>query len=274
MNKRLATPALLWFALFVFAPILLIFRLSLAERGTYGGVTWSADADNYLRLLSPEIGWIVSQSLVLAAVTALFCVGLGLLAAWAMAAMPVSRRTRWLALIALPFLTNGLVRVLGVKSLLGMDGPVQGLLRWLAIPHDPFWLTANPFLVFYGMVAAYLPFAVLPLYGALEKFDFMLIEAAQDLGAGSFQILRQVVIPNLKTALGGAFALVFIPCLGEYVIPDLLGGAKTMLLGNLITEQFLRSRDWPFGAAVSMLLILPLVAVWAARAAKGRRHAK
>lgn len=268
MKKRLAGPALLWFAFFVFLPLLLVFRLSLARRGTYGGTEWTWTADNYTRLLAPEIAWIVGQSVLLAAVTAFLCVGLGLLAAWAMAAMPLSRRTRWLALIALPFLTNGLVRVLGVKSLLGMDGPVQSLLRLFSIPHDPFWLTANPFLVFYGMIAAYLPFAVLPLYGALEKFDFLLVEAAQDLGAGPFEILRGVLIPNLRSALGGAFALVFIPCLGEYVIPDLLGGAKTMLIGNLITEQFLRSRDWPFGAAVSMILILPLVALWLARRGK------
>lgn len=265
MKARLALPSLAWFALFIFIPLLLVLRLSLAERGTYGGIEWTWSAVNYARLFAPEMVWILAQSVILAGVTATACVILGVLAAWSMSAMPLRRRTRWLALIALPFLTNGLVRVLGVKSLLGMDGPVQVILRGLSIPHDPFWLTANPLLVFYGMIAAYLPFAVLPLYGALEKFDFMLVEAAQDLGAGPWRVLIDVLLPNLRPALAGAFALVFIPCLGEYVIPDLLGGAKTMLLGNLITEQFLRARDWPFGAAVSMVLILPLVALWGLR---------
>lgn len=258
LARTLALPALAWFLFLLIAPVLLVVLVSFAQRGVYGGIDWTFSFDNYARLWSPSVASIVVESLLLAAGTAFFCTSIGLLAAWGMATAPAQRRDLWLAAIALPFLTNGLIRVLGLKILVGADGPLQWILTALAVPFDPFAMTANSGLVFYGMVSTYLPFAVLPLYGAFEKFDFTLVEAAQDLGAGGGTILRKVVIPNLRQACAGAFLLVFIPCLGEYVIPDLLGGAKTMLLGNLITEQFMKSRDWPFGAAVGVALILSL----------------
>jgi spermidine/putrescine transport system permease protein len=108
------------------------------------------------------------------------------------------------------------------------------------------------------MVTTYLPFMVFPLYGALERFDFSLIEAGQDLGASYLQVLTRVVLPILRKPLASGFLLVFIPSLGEFVIPDLLGGAKAMLTGNLISEQFLKSRDWPFGSALSVVLMVVL----------------
>lgn len=260
--RILALPALTWFLFLLFAPVFLVFAVSFAHRGIYGGLEWSFSFANYGRLFSTSVASIAFETVLLAAATAASCAMLGVFAAWAMAAALPARRDLYLGLIALPFLTNGLIRMLGVKELVGLEGPVQFFLRLFSLPHDPFWMTANPVLVFYGMIASYLPFAVLPLYGAFEKFDFSLVEAAQDLGAGSWSIFRSVVWPNLRTALSGAFLLVFIPCLGEYVVPDVLGGAKTMLLGNLITEQFLKSRDWPFGAAVAVGLIASLVLAW------------
>lgn len=262
--RILAFPVLAWFFFFVLAPLFLIVAVSFAQRGTYGGIDWTFTLANYAKLRSPALGRIVFESLWLATVTAVCCVTLGTLAAWAMATAPAKRRDAWLIAIALPFLTNGLIRVLGLRTLVGAGGPLQWLLTATGVPFDPFAMTANSTLVFYGMVSTYLPFAVLPLYGAFEKFDFTLVEAAQDLGAGPWTTFRRVIVPRLKPAIAGAFLLVFIPCLGEYVIPDLLGGAKTMLLGNLITEQFLKARDWPLGSAVGLALIFSLLAAWLA----------
>lgn len=261
LPRLLSGPALLWFSFFILAPLAIVCLVSFASRGTYGGITWHLDLTNYGRVFSADYLRILWVSLKLAAFTASSCLLVGLLAAWAMATASEKNRAMLLAMIALPFLTNLIIRVYAVKSVVGADGPLQFLLRTLHVPFDAYSLTANPTLVWYGMVSSYLPFSVLPLYGAFEKFDFTLVEAAQDLGAGSFRIFWTVIVPGLRQAVGGAFLLVFIPCLGEYVIPDLLGGAKTMLLGNLITEEFLRARDWPFGSALAVAMLGTLVLV-------------
>lgn len=261
VSKALATPALIWLSFFILAPIFIIFLVSLAHRGTYGGIEWQWNFLNYLRAFSWDSLWILFESVKLALGTALVCSFVGLLAAWAMATANPSRRALLVSLIALPFLTNLIIRVYALKLFVGPDGPVQTTLNFLGVEFDPFLLTANPTLVWYGMVTSYLPFAILPLYGAFERFDFSLVEAAQDLGAGSGRIFWNVVLPAMARPMAGAFVLVLIPCLGEYVIPDLLGGAKTMLLGNLITEQFLKARDWPYGAAIAILMILLLFLV-------------
>lgn len=254
-TRALAWPALAWFVAFLAGPLLLVFALSFARRGTYGGVEWIFSFENYLRLMEPAVAGVLARSLMLALATGVVCVGTGLLVAWAMATSSAGARRVWFALIAVPFMTNLVIRVYAVKSFVGFEGPLQGAVRLLGFEVDPFALTANPGLVAYGMLTSYLPFAILPLYAAFERFDFALLEAARDLGANSWQQLRRVVAPVMAKPAGAAFALVAIPCLGEFVIPDLLGGARTMLLGNLITEKFLKARDWPSGAALAISLL-------------------
>lgn len=269
--RFLAVPVLAWYVFFLVTPLVLVFGVSLVQRGVYGGLVWELSAQSYGRLFSPAVGLIFLRTVLLSFVTAFLSISLGVLTAWAIAAAPVRRRGIYFSLIVLPFLTNSLIRIVGLKTLVGMNGPLQSLLTAIHVPFDPFAMTSHPLLVIYGMVATYLPFAILPLYGAFEKFDFFNIEAAQDLGAYSFTQLTDVVIPILRKPLIQSFLLVFIPCLGEYAIPDLLGGAKTTLMGNLITEQFLRARDWPYGAAISMALIAVIVVVgFAARRLLGR----
>jgi spermidine/putrescine transport system permease protein len=262
LARWLSLPAFAWFLFFIFAPLVLILGISLAQRGPYGQINWGLYLTSYSGLLSPTIARVLGKTVLFAGATSCACVALGILAAWAMAAAPRAYRETYLALIAVPFLTNGLIRILGLKSLVSVDGPLDTLLNWLYIPHDPFALSTNGWLVAVGMVSAYLPFAVLPLYGAFERFDFTLIEAAQDLGANSLTILWSVVLPTLARPITGAAFLVFIPSLGEYLIPDLLGGAKTMLLGNLITDKFLKARDWPAGAALAVAMIVALMICW------------
>lgn len=257
----LALPAFFWFASFILIPLLIVFAVSFATRGTYGGFEWSLTLDNFVRSLSASYLGILLQSLQVAIVTTLACAALGTLMAWAMATASPQYRYFYVCAVALPFLTNLVIRIYAIRVFVGFEGPLQKMLSGLGLAIDPFAFSQNQWLVYYGMVTTYLPFMVLPLYGAFEKFDFSLVEAAQDLGAGPWKILFSVIVPNLKKALISGAVLVFIPAMGEYVIPDLLGGAKNMLLGNLITEEFLKSRDWPLGSALSILLIVILLIV-------------
>lgn len=255
----LGYPSLIWFIVFLLIPLLIVAAFSFATRGTYGGVAWILTANNYVRVFEPVYLGIFLQSVKLAALTAIICLVLAYPMAWAISAASMKWRSFFVAALAIPFLMNLIIRVYAVKLFTGMDGPLQATLSVIGLPFDPYALSQNNVLVFYGMVTTYLPFMVFPLYAAMEKFDFSLIEAAQDLGASQIRILFQVIIPNTKVAAVSGFTLVFVPCLGEFVIPDLLGGAKSMLTGNLITEQFLKTRDWPFGAALSVVLIFLLL---------------
>lgn len=261
LTRFLAGPVLLWFLVFVLIPLILVFIVSFTSRDVYGGIAWDFQFANYTRTFSTNYLKILWESLKLATLTTVLCLALGVLISWAMVTTSRSWRSFYLLAVSLPFLTNLVIRIYAIRFFVGYDGPLQNLLTLLKIPFDPFAFSQNEFLVGYGMVTTYLPFMVLPLYAAFEKFDFTLVEAAQDLGAGSGTILWQVILPGLRRALLSGALLVFIPALGEYVIPDLLGGAKTMLYGNLITQEFLKSRDWPFGSALSMVLILILAVI-------------
>ncbi len=248
-----------WFAIFLLFPILLTFVMSFLKRGTYGGVEWVFSFDNYLRAFDLIYLRIFSKSVGLASMTTLICLLIAYPLAWALVTLPAKRRHIFLVLLFVPFLTNMLIRIYALKVITAFDGPFVYLLSSLGLEVDPFTVSQNIYLVMYGMVTTYLPFMIFPLYSAMDRMNFSLIEASWDLGANQFQILFKVLIPStFKAAIMGA-NLVFIPCLGEYLIPDLLGGAKTMLMGNLITEQFLKARDWPFGSALAMVLILLLV---------------
>ncbi|QDK37284.1 ABC transporter permease [Bdellovibrio sp. NC01] len=272
-RQSLSFPALIWFAAFVLLPLLIVLAVSFATRGTYGGLEWTLTFENYVHAFSWTSFAIFLESLKLALLTSVTCAVLGVLMAWAMSTASLKQRQFYVAALALPFLTNVVIRIYALRLFVGFDGPLQAVLKFTGIEFDPFMLTQNQFLVFYGMVTTYLPFMVLPLYGAFEKFDFALVEAAQDLGASAWTILRTVILPNLKKPLASGFLLVFIPSLGEFLIPDLLGGAKTMLYGNLITEQFLKARNWAQGSALAILLIVMLlVIVFVFTRKKGAEH--
>jgi spermidine/putrescine transport system permease protein len=260
-RQVLALPAFIWFGLFVLVPLFIVVMVSFASRGTYGGLEWNFTLESYANAFSWRYFGVLVSSIKLATLTTFCCMALGVLMSWAMSTAPGPYRQFYISAVALPFLTNLVIRIYALRVFVGFDGPLQAFLKTLSIPFDPFLLSQNKFLVFYGMVTTYLPFMVLPLYGAFEKFDFSLVEAAQDLGAGPWKILFSVILPNLKKALMSGTLLVFIPSLGEYVIPDLLGGAKNMLYGNLITEQFLKSRHWPLGSALSVIMLTLLLAV-------------
>lgn len=268
----LGYPALVWFSLFLLGPLVLILITSFLKRGTYGGIDATFSLAAYGRIFSWVYLEILWESIKLSALTTALCFALGFPMAWAMATAPQSRRMLYVFLISVPFLMNLIIRVFAIRLFAGYDGPVLQLVSFLGIPHDPYAFSQNQVLVLYGMVTTYLPFMIFPLFAALEKFDFALVEANYDLGGTHWDALTKVLIPNTKPAIANGCLLVFVPALGEFVIPDLLGGAKNMLVGNLITEQFLKARDWPFGAALSVVLMLILcgLAFLIVRWGKGR----
>ena len=258
-------PARVWMALFFAAPLLIVVAYSLLTRADYGGVEQPTTLENFTRLFDPLYGAILLRSLVIAIVATAFCLLLGF-----PMALFISRSGRrknlYLQLVTLPFWTSFLVRTYAWLFLLRDTGLINTLLIKAGIVSSPLPLLYNNGAVLLGLVYGYLPFMVLPLYATIERMEPALLEAAADLGARPFAALRRVTLP---LALPGMFAgsvLVFIPCMGAYLTPDLLGGGKTVMAGNLIQNQFTTARDWPFGSAVSlmlmainMLLLLPMM---------------
>lgn len=252
---------LAWYILFLGAPLLIVLATSFAARGLYGGIEWSFSFANFARAFDHLYLAILLQSFLLSIGTTIVCFIFGFPVAYSMATASARMRNILIMLIAIPFLTNLVIRICALKAFTSFDGPLATLLTFAHITFDPYLLSQNGYLVAFGMVSTYLPLMVFPLYASLERFDFTLVEAAEDLGAAFPQICMRIIIPSLKAAMLSGILLVFIPAMGEFLIPDLLGGAKVMLAGNLVSEQFLKARDWPFGSALSALLMILLGAV-------------
>ncbi len=255
----IALPLMGWFLWFLLIPLTIVIVYSFITKGMYGGVEFRFTFENYIRATDLIYIKIFLSSLKLAVLTAVSCLVIGYPMAYVMATAQVWMRPILMMLVIVPFWTNFVVRAFAIKVLLGENGPVNHFLLSLGLIQEPVLFANTFFSVWLGMVTNYLPFMVLPLYVALEKFDFTLLEAAKDLGARSWMILWRILLPLTKKGVIAGVVFVFTPALGEFVIPDLLGGAKTMLIGNLITEQFLKTRDWPFGAALSLILILTVI---------------
>ncbi len=251
----LALPLLIWMVTFLLVPLAIVAVYSLLRRGSYGDIIWELNLGNYRRLLDPLYLGIYGVSLEMAGAVTLACLSLGLPLALVMARAPRAWRTPLMVLLMVPFLSNFVVRAYAIKILLSSDGPVSAVIQILGLSATPVSLTDSPLAVWFGMLTNYLPFMVLPIYVALERFDFTLVEAAYDLGATDRAAFVRVLLPLVRAGILSGCLLVFVPALGEFVIPDMLGGARTMLLGNLITDQFLKARDWPFGAALVLLLV-------------------
>lgn len=272
--KKLGWIPLIWFFIFLILPLLLVLVVSLQSRGPFGGIEWTWTLGNYSRSFQLVYFEIFVRSLALAGMTTVLCLFVGYPMAWAMATSSQKMRSLLLFLLALPFLMNLIIRVFSLRLLVGYDGPLQSALRHFEIAHNSFAFTQNQALVLVGMLTTYLPFMVFPLYAALEKFDYAQVEAIYDLGGGPWDAFFKVIVPGTRNALINGSLLVFIPAMGEFIIPDLLGGAKNMLIGNLITEQFLKARDWPFGAALSVLFVFSLlIIVWTVSRFGGPRGA-
>ncbi len=258
----LLTPAAFWLGLFFLAPLLLILAYSFGTSGVYGGITLGFNPGNYLKVFDPLYLEIVGRTLIIALTNTLLCLALGYPLAYFIAFRGGRWRSALILLVMVPFWTSLLVRAYSWVVILGGNGLANKALQFLGITDGPITLIFTPQAVLMGMFYSYLPFMILPLYAALEKFDASLKEAAQDLGASRWHTFWRVTFPLSMPGVIAGSILVFIPSAGEFVIPDLLGGSRTMMTGNLIQNQFLQARDWAFGSALSvMLAVLMLGAI-------------
>ncbi len=253
-------PSALYLILFFVIPLGIVFVYSFLKRGVYGQLVWEFNLQNYVRVIDPLYLSILWRSVLMALGNTLLCLLFAYPFAYYIARMENTRnRNLLLVFVMIPFWTNFLIRTYAWRVILGNDGPINTLLLGIGLINEPLPMLFSTFAVMVGLLYGYLPFMVLPLYAAIDRIDFSLVEAAQDLYASGWQAFRKIVFPlSLPGVIAGSI-LVFIPSLGAFVTPDLLGGAKTVMIGNLIQSQFLTSRDWPFGSAFSVLLMLAVL---------------
>ena len=265
---KLALPGVITMAALFFVPLLIILAYSLLTRGPYGGVMTPWTFESYQRVFDPLYAWILWRSIWIAALSTALCLLLAFPLALYIAGSG-ARKTLLLNLVMLPFWTSFLIRTYAWMFLLRDTGLVNTLLQAVHLIREPLPLLFNNGAVILGLVYGYLPFMVLPLYATLEKMDQSLLQAAADLGATPWVALWRVVVPLSKPGAIAGCLLVFIPCLGAYLTPDLMGGGKTVMLGNLVQNQFTTARDWPFGSAFSLLLMGIVLLITAALGKRG-----
>lgn len=263
----LISPAAILIFVFMLLPMLLMALMSWLEPGQFGGVKWgNYTPEAYVKFLfdrdlsdvlvfNTDYLSIFSRSFQLALVTTLLTLLVAFPVAFYIALQTPKHRTWLMLLITIPFWTNLLVRTYAWILLLRNGGLIDSSLHGLGIINSPINLMYTPIAVQIGLVYAFLPFMVLPIYTSLEKLDWRLLEAAYDLYANRWQTMRRIVIPLAAPGMVAGCILVFVPALGTFFIPELLGGAKTLMIGNLIQQQFGVSRNWPFGAALSFALL-------------------
>jgi len=258
----LISPAFFWLMVFFLIPLCILFVYSFCQKGVYGGVTWNFTLDNYRNVLNPIYIKIVLYSFWVAFLNTVICLIIGYPMAYYISTRKSARlKNSLILLVILPFWTNFLVRTYSWMILLRDSGLINTLLLSAGFIDEPLKLLFTKTAVIIGLVYGYLPFMVLPLYASIEKVDPSLMEAAHDLGANSFKAFLRVMLPLTFPGIVAGCILVFVPTLGAYITPDLLGGAKDMMIGNLIQMQFLKSKNWPFGSSLSFIVMIIVLAL-------------
>lgn len=259
----LLAPLLLWLVAFVVAPAAILVAYSFAERDELGRVIWAFSLENYQRVADPVYLGVFARSVGYATLTTAICVVLGYPVAWTIARAGERWRTRLLLLVMVPFWTSFLIRTYAWITILKSEGLLNGLLRYTEVISAPIELLYTPTAVVIGLVYAYLPFMILPIYGSAEKVDPALIEAAHDLGCGPWRAFVRVAIPLTSPGLAAGVLMVFVPAIGMFAISDLMGGARVPMIGNVIQDQFVgQARDKPFGAALSVVFMLLFLGIY------------
>ncbi|ATM99289.1 MULTISPECIES: spermidine/putrescine ABC transporter permease PotB [Enterobacterales] len=245
-----------WLMVFVFLPNIMIIATSFLTRDDANLVEMVFTLDNYYRLFDPMYAEVLLHSINMAVVATLACLLLGYPFAYFLAKMPKKIQPLMLFLLIVPFWTNSLIRIYGLKIFLSTKGYFNEFLLWIGLIDKPLRIIYTPEAVVLGLVYILLPFMVLPLYSSIEKLDKPCLEAARDLGANKFQTFIRIIIPLTMPGIIAGCLLVMLPAMGLFFVADLMGGAKNLLIGNVIKSQFLNIRDWPFGAATSICLTL------------------
>ena len=273
-NVLLSTPALIVLFCAASGPLLIMAVYSFLSAGPYGGVVWEFSSDGWvsvfmqrdifegtLSIADAHIS-ILWRSVNLSLLTTFTCFIFGFPTAYFIATRPPKSRNLWLFFVTIPFWTNLLIRTFAIMELIRNQGVINTFLTSIGLIDEPIQMLFSDFAVMVGMTYVYLPLMVLPIYASMERLDFRLVEAGYDLYATRFQVLKRIIVPLVKPGIVAGSILVFIPALGAYVTPRILGGGKHMMLGNLIGLQFGQGRNWPLGSAISLtLLMLVMVAL-------------
>lgn len=279
-------PALGIIGIFMLVPVAIIAVFSFLEAKSFGGVAWNFSTDAYVQLLferalddslifSPGYLLIIARSVLLAGVAMVCCLIVGFPVAYFISRQPLQHRNMWILLITIPFWTNQLVRTFAWIIILGRNGIIETPFQWMGLlgADQTLGLMYSNFAIAVGLTYTFIPLMVLPIYASLEKLDFTLVEAAADLYSSKWEAFSRVIIPLSKPGIIAGCLLVFIPSLGAFIQPDLLGGGKNMMLGTLVQFQFSTARNWPFGAAIAMILLafVMLFLILYARAARNQK---
>jgi len=251
----LLAPMLVWLVAFVVVPTAILFVYSFCERDEMGRVIFSFTLENYQRVFDPIYLRVFIRSIAYAGVVTAICVVVGFPVAYCIARAREEWRQKLLLLVMVPFWTSFLIRTYAWITILKQEGLLNDLIKLLPFSVAPFDLLYTPTAVIIGLVYTYLPFMILPIFGSAEKLDIAMIEAAHDLGAGPLRVFSSVVIPLTMPGIAAGVLLVFVPAIGMFAITDLMGGARVPMIGNVIQNQFLQARDWPFGAALGMVFM-------------------
>lgn len=264
----LSAPALVILAFAAAGPLLIVLVYSFLEPGRYGNVEWAFSTDAWVSIILTRdifdgslsladahltIFW---RSVKLSLLTTLFTFIVGFPTAWFIATQSPRMRTVLLFLITIPFWTNLLIRTFAINQIIRNEGILNTFLLYIGVIDEPLLIIYSDFAVFLGMTYVYLPLMVLPLFAAIDRFDMRLLEAGCDLYANRFQVLMKVILPIVRPGIVAGSILVFIPALGAYVTPRILGGGRNMMIGNFIELQFGQGRNWPLGAALSVTLLV------------------
>ena len=282
----LSIPALTVLTLAAAGPLLIVVVYSFLSPGKYGNVEWAFSTDGWtgilfsrdifdgtLRLADAHLT-IFWRSVKLSLLTTAITFAVGFPTAWFIATRPPKARAMWLFLITIPFWTNLLIRTYAINEIIRIEGLMNWVLLELGLIGEPIRIIYTDTAVFIGMAYVYLPLMVLPLFAAIDRFDMRLLEAGHDLYASRWQLLRRIILPIVKPGIVAGSILVFVPSLGAYVTPRVLGGGKQMMIGNFIELQFGQGRNWPLGAALSvaLLCIVTIALLFYVRAANGEKH--
>ena len=265
----LSAPALVLLSVAAAGPLLIMLVYSFLSPGEYGNVVWDFSVDGWRGILFSEDIFepgtyaladahltILWRSVKLSLMTTVLTCLIGFPTAWFIATKPPRTRVLWLILITVPFWTNLLIRTFAVNEVIRQEGMLNTFLLWAGLISDPLRIIYTDTAVFIGMSYVYLPCMVLPIFAAIDRFDMRLLEAGYDLYASRGQVLARVIVPIVKPGIIAGSILVFVPSLGAYVIPRVLGGGKNMMIGNFIDLQFGQGRNWPLGAALAMTLLI------------------
>ncbi|HPM06574.1 MAG: ABC transporter permease [Spirochaetota bacterium] len=245
-------PMGLWFTIFFVVPLAIIILYSFLKKGLYGGVEWVFSFNAYKQMFNPNYGIVLMRTLKISFISTLITILIALPCGYAMARSKI--QTFLLFLVIIPFWTNSLIRIFAWMSILGNDGFINSLLMQVGLTKEHLQLLYNQNAVVLVSVYMYLPYAILPIFTAIDRFDFSLLEAARDLGSTKMGSMLRVLLPNIKSGVLTAIIFTFIPIFGAYTVPLLVGGKDSYMIGNIIVDQVNKTRNWPLAAAFSMII--------------------